>query len=45
MKYIHKEIAFLTQHGKDQLLQPLFKNPNAADAERADPSQCDLCNP
>lgn len=25
MKYSHKEITFLTQHGKDQLLQPLFK--------------------
>ena len=24
MKYTHREIAFLTQHGKDRLLQPLF---------------------
>ncbi len=35
MKYTHREIAFLTQHGKDQLLQPLFKEATGYSLVRA----------
>ena len=35
MKYAHSTIAFLTQHGKEELLQPLFKQTIGSSLVRA----------